>query len=56
VLSGASCYNCTNRKPGCHATCETYLKYKERLAKIKEKKEAYRRGFPLSKIKKCRAI
>lgn len=50
-LVKASCYNCSNRKIGCHSTCEVYFEYKQRLAKIKEKKEAYQKGFPISRLK-----
>ena len=55
-LVKASCYNCSNRKIGCHTTCEIYLEYKQRLAKIKENKEAYQKGFSFSKLKYCKTV
>lgn len=50
-MAGADCYNCKERKLGCHSTCKSYLEFKQRLAKIKKKKEEYRKGFPISKHK-----
>ena len=34
-----ACKNCTNRKLGCHDTCESYILFKEKLAEEKRQKE-----------------
>lgn len=38
-MNHSSCYNCLNRKVGCHKNCETYKKYKAYIENIKQKKE-----------------
>ena len=37
-----NCLHCKKRYLGCHSTCESYLKYKEQLEKIKNNKRNYR--------------
>lgn len=37
-----NCLHCEKRYLGCHLTCESYLKYKEQLEKIKTNKRNYR--------------
>lgn len=37
-----ACYNCTSetgRKPGCHATCEKYNAWRDKLNQAKEKEQ-----------------
>lgn len=36
------CYNCPDRKPGCHPTCEKYLAEKTEDARMKEIAEVER--------------
>lgn len=33
------CYNCKNRKIGCHSTCKMYLKEKEEDLKLKKQEK-----------------
>lgn len=37
------CYKCEERTPGCHATCERYLKETQELS-VTRKKESWSRG------------
>ena len=43
------CYECKNRKPGCHSECEEYRKYKEihdaEVEQIRERKAKENAGF-----------
>jgi len=34
-----SCYGCTKRKVGCHATCEDYLQEREKRLKYLEERQ-----------------
>ena len=36
MYPSSPCYNCPDRKPICHDTCEKYLSFKEELARVKE--------------------
>lgn len=45
IYSEGSCYNCQERKQGCHSTCEKYSRFKQRLATIKENREEYKKRF-----------
>lgn len=46
------CYNCEERYVGCHSICETYKKYKSRLEKIKNKRQAERLRYASHKRSK----
>ena len=43
------CYNCINRKVGCHSECKEYQQYKSTLEKIKEKKKKEQIMFAYTK-------
>ena len=32
------CYQCEDRKPNCHSTCETYKKFLEKVKRAREKR------------------
>ena len=35
-MNNRKCLNCTDRYVGCHAICDSYLKYKEQNDKIRQ--------------------
>ena len=49
MITKSSCYNCQERNPGCHSYCETYLKFKNHLEFVREKRKEYNESFPSHK-------
>ncbi|GEM_PF-751848 len=40
-----NCLNCKDRKLGCHDSCSTYAKFKQKLGEINKKQRQYMDGF-----------
>ena len=51
-MRNSGCYNCTNRKLGCHGKCEKYRQYKSALEEIKERKRKEQLMFAYTKRSK----
>lgn len=39
-MKNRPCLNCTDRKPGCHSTCERYKDFQKQHEEIKSKERA----------------
>ena len=49
-----SCYGCTEREIGCHATCEKYKKFTDKLQQIsKARYDLSRRKVATITMQKC---
>ena len=42
TLKDNPCYNCTERRVGCHSKCDKYKEFKEKLAELRDKEKFFR--------------